>query len=59
MPRQRDPDDEDMMAQCPRCKGAGTVYRIDLDAEAECPLCSGTGRVTQYQYERYMHGPGV
>lgn len=58
MPRIRDPEEEDMMATCPRCKGATTVYRMDLEATGECPLCEGEGRVTRATYERYTSGLG-
>jgi DnaJ-class molecular chaperone len=54
MPRQREPDAEDMMATCPRCKGSERVYSIEAEAEVDCPLCDGTGRVTRIVYERYV-----
>lgn len=58
MPRQRDPDEEDALVTCPRCLGAGRVYRIDKNDDAECPLCQGSGQTTPPVARRYHRGSG-
>ncbi len=58
MPRVPEPEEEDMLATCPRCRGEGRIYRLDLDATAPCPVCDAAGRVTQAVYERYTNGLG-
>lgn len=58
MPRVNEPEEEDMMAVCPRCKGEGRIYRLDLEAVGPCPLCDEAGRVTPETHQRYTRGLG-
>lgn len=54
MPRRRDPEQEDLLVQCPRCDGVGTVLRIDLEEDAAvCDLCGGATRVTPAVRDRF------
>lgn len=56
MPRLRDPDEEDPQVNCPRCKGSGRVYRVDINDDGDCPLCHGEGTVSPAVYRRYLRG---
>lgn len=58
MPRVNEPEEEDMLATCPRCKGEGRVYRLDLEATGPCPLCDQSGRVSRETHQRYTRGLG-
>lgn len=65
MPRRREIDEEDMLVQCPRCQGDGTVVNPAAGvvaageteagtARIECPLCLGACRVNRHVYETYQ-----
>lgn len=54
MPRRREPDEEDLMARCPRCQGTGRVYDLAAEEDTDCPVCDGTGRVTRVVYDTYL-----
>lgn len=56
MPRRREPDAEDMMVRCPRCKGNTVVYDLTAETEVACPVCAGVGRVTPLVYQAYIAG---